>query len=237
MAALVIIVGLVVLVWLLARAGIFRAFGRSAPRHTVDTDRRSIGDLPDLPAAGDFRPVFRYEFLAPLRALDDVAEGDDVSGLDALAGCARGTFNGRSVWVYSRATPSGTVVCSVSELNADVPRLEITPTSGPTDGPALPLERGTAFTCGASDDFTNAFAVTTTDDTFAAVLLDDPMRRFLLAQVEPWSFGFGGNYVVVRARGLDTVGVERFLDVATRMRDTVPSGVRRMYPASSPDAS
>lgn len=237
MAALVIIVGLVVLVWLLARAGIFRAFGRSAPRHTVDTDRRSIGNLPDLPAAGDFRPVFRYEFLGPLRALDDVAGGDDMSGLDALVGCARGTFNGRSVWVYGRATPSGTLVCSVSELNADVPRLEIAPANVPTDGPALPLEQGTAFTCDGSGDFANAFAVTTADVTFAAELLDEPMRRFLLAQVEPWSFGFGGNYVVVRARGLDTVGVERFLDVATRIRDTVPSDVRRRFPASAPDAS
>lgn len=237
MAALVIIVGLVVLIWLLARAGIFRSFGRNAPRHKIDTDRRSIGDLPDLPAGGDFRPVFRYEFLGPLRALDDVADGDDVSGLDALEGCARGTFNGRSVWVYGRTTSTGTVVSAVSELNADVPRLEITPTNGPVDGPALPMDDGSPFPCNENRDFADAFTVTTTDDAFATELLDEAMRRFLLAQVEPWSFGFGRNYVVIRARDLDAVGLERFLDVATRVRDTVPSTVRQRFPASSPDAS
>lgn len=237
MAALVIIVGIVVLIWLLARAGIFRAFGRNAPKNKVITEHKSIGDLPDLPAAADFRPVFRYEFLGPLRALDDVSDGDDASGLDALAGCARGTVNGRSVWVYGRTIPTGTVVCAVSEVNADLPRLEIAPTAVPTDGPALPMDGAVPFTCETAPDFAEAFTVTTTDELLATELLDEPMRRFLLAHVEPWSFGFGGSYVVVRARDLDTVGVERFLDVVTRLREAVPDQVRRRYPASSPDAS
>lgn len=237
MAFVVIVVGLGVMIWLLARAGVFRAFGQKAPKNKVVIERRSIGDLPDLPVASEFRPVFRYEFLGPLRALGDVADDDDAQGLEALSGCARGRVHGRTVWMYARSVAQGSVVCGVVEVGASLPRLEIAAANAPTLGPALPMEGASAYGCGESAEFADAFAVTTCDAEFATELLDDPMRRFLLAQNDTWSFGFGGNYAVVRAGELDAVGVERFLETVTQLRELMPQTVRNRFPAESSDAT
>ncbi len=245
MAFVVIVVGLGIMIWALARAGVFRAFGRKAPKNKIVTERRAIGGLPGLPMASDFRPVFRYEFLGPLRALGDVGDDDEAQGLEALTGCARGRVHGRNVWMYSRRVtegPSGGsdekfLNCGVVEVGADLPRLEVSATNAVASGSALPMEGASPFSCPDSAEFADSFRVTTQDADFARELLDEPMRRFLLAQNNTWSFGFGGNYVVVRAGELDAVGVERFLEAAVHLRDVIPETVRRRFPAQTPDAS
>ncbi|MCZ7530297.1 MAG: hypothetical protein M5U31_08075 [Acidimicrobiia bacterium] len=129
------------------------------------------------------------------------------------------------------------VNCGVVEVNAALPRLEIVADNSPTLGPARPMDGASAFDCTESAEFADAFTVTTQDVGFAAELLDEPMLRFLLAQNNTWSYGFGGNYAVVRAGELDAVGVERFLETVTHLRDLIPETVRRRFPAETSDAT
>ncbi len=232
MDAVIVIAGLGLMVWLLARAGVFRAFGRSAPARKVDTSTRAIGGLPDLPAAMGFRPVFRYELLPALRALGEVPPEGEPDGLDDLAGCAAGTAGRRRVILFARPSENGTggpVTGAVTTIAADLPRVEIVPAGLPAperaDG-APDLELGV-------EEFDRAYKVHCVDADAARALIDGSMRQFLLSIVRPWTFSAGGGFVIVRATDLDATGIDRVLEALGRFADHVPQEVRLRYPQAA----
>lgn len=229
MTAVVVVVGLALMVWLLARAGLFRAFARSAPSRKLDSSTRAIGGLPELPAALGFRPVFRYELLPALRALGEVPAEGRPEGIDDLAGCAVGTSGGRRVMLFSRASDHagpGSVTAAVTTTRGDLPPVEIVPAGLPaprrgSDAPVVTLD---------VEHFDVAYTVRSRDPDAVRTLVDGPMRRFLLSIVRPWSFSAGGGYAMVLGTDVDGTGVERLLEALDRFAEHVPAAVRARYP-------
>ncbi len=229
MVAVVIIVGLGLMVWILARAGLFRAFGRAAPSRKVHTSTRRIGGLPDLPVAMGFRPIFRHELLPALRALGEVPPEGDPKGLDDLSGCAAGRTDGRNVMLFARESRNGSgtaVTGAVTTIGSDLPRVEIVPAglSAPERHDGVPVvELGV-------EEFDRAYAVHCADADAARALVDGPMRHFLLSLVRPWAFSAGGGFAMVRTTGLGAAGIDRFLEALDHFADHVPEPLRLRYP-------
>ncbi len=233
MSAVVILVALVLLVWLLARAGVFRAFGRAAPRHKIDTRTREIAGLPPLPVAMEFRPLFRYEMLPALQALGEIGPDEEADGIDDVRGCAKGMLGGRRVWMFSRPSDDGEAVSvagAVVAIPADTPRCSVWPTGVPSPITAGALADETyRFD---EPEFDRAYAVWSPDEKLARALVDSRMREFLLSVVRPWSFSVGGSHAMACVRDLEAADVERFLQTLVGFAERIPEAVRSGHPVT-----
>ncbi|QUX26796.1 hypothetical protein KGD83_15525 [Nocardiopsis akebiae] len=113
--------------------------------------------------------------------------------------------------VVAVALPAGVPLLQVEEVGAGAPRPR-------TDG-------ARAWTAGEAA-FDERFAVVTGDGAFAATVLGEPVREWLLSREGVCPFRLGGRYLVAWERGpLETGRVRERADAAIGMLERIPSGV------------
>ncbi|MCK9872126.1 hypothetical protein AB0M72_16780 [Nocardiopsis dassonvillei] len=113
--------------------------------------------------------------------------------------------------VVAVALPAGVPLLQVEEAGAGAPQPR-------TDG-------SRAWTAGEAA-FDERFAVVTGDEAFAATVLGEPVREWLLSREGVCPFRLGGRYLVAWERGpLETGRVRERADAAIGLLERVPAGV------------
>ncbi len=113
--------------------------------------------------------------------------------------------------VVAVALPAGVPLLQVEEAGAGAPQPR-------TDG-------SRAWSAGEAA-FDERFAVVTGDEAFAATVLGEPVREWLLSREGVCPFRLGGRYLVAWERGpLETGRVRERADAAIGLLERVPAGV------------
>ncbi|WP_047867434.1 hypothetical protein [Nocardiopsis sp. RV163] len=113
--------------------------------------------------------------------------------------------------VVAVALPAGVPLLQAEEVGTGAPQPR-------TDG-------ASAWTAGEAA-FDERFAVVTDDGAFAAAVLGEPVREWLLSRGGVCPFRLGGRYLLAWERGpLETARVRERADAAIGLLERVPSGV------------
>ncbi|WP_150251599.1 hypothetical protein [Nocardiopsis deserti] len=110
-------------------------------------------------------------------------------------------------------------------LPADVPLLQVEE-AGTGAGAPQPRTDGVRAWNAGGTAFDDRFAAVTGDGAFAAAVLGEPVREWLLSREGVCPFRFGGQYLLAWERGpLEAGRVRERADAAIDLLERVPSGV------------
>ncbi|MEU5854058.1 hypothetical protein ABZ799_01900 [Nocardiopsis dassonvillei] len=110
-------------------------------------------------------------------------------------------------------------------LPAGVPLLQVEEVETGAGAPQPRTSGARAWSAGEAA-FDERFAVVAADGAFAATVLGEPVREWLLSREGVCPFRFGGRYLVAWERGpLETGRVRERADAAISLLERVPAGV------------
>ena len=125
------------------------------------------------------------------------------------------------------AEPGHSATCATALVNAAFPRLRV----GPTDlGSSLRDAIRNDKIEVESDEFNEAFDVTSDDRRFAVAFLDPTMQALLLESMQGLDLEVHGAWVLVHSKPLPPKALPGLFGLIDRILDAIPPTVRELYP-------
>ena len=134
---------------------------------------------------------------------------------------------GRETTAVNNSEPGQTATCATALLNASFPQFHLRPAGlGTAIRDAIRDDKIEV----ESDDFNEAFDVTSEDRRFAVAFLDPGMQSLLLESMQGFGLELRGAWLLVHCKPLPPKAMPGLFGLVDRIVATIPSTVSELYP-------